>query len=592
MDLARFCDTISSLYSNLGKPLLDMLIFNYQLTQSIGQAGMIGLCVNYIITARLLRAVTPAFGKLAAIEAKLEGDFRGAHTRLITNAEEIAFYNGADLELGILQKSYTGLIKHINSILKIRITYNMFEDFLIKYAWSAVGLGMCAVPVFFPAWGGVAGRAELGTVAVEAGSRVGDRTRGFITNKSYVDLIPYLIPTFIPFLRLMLSLADAGGRLMYSYKEMAELAGHTLRVYSLISVLHSLHASEYYVPPSPPPQSGDTYTAPPQSGETYTIVDLQGVVDLGYNGIVFDGVPIVIPNPGSAKGELLVKDLKMHVGPGEHLMITGPNGVGKTAIARVVAGLWPVFRGGMCIDPPFPPPPLKSQGGQLSRPNLGDIFYIPQRPYLSIGSLRDQIIYPHSREDMVAAGRTDAELMEILRVVHLTSILDREGGWEPRREWKDVFSGGEKQRVGMARLFYHHPKYAVLDECTSAVSPDVEGLMYNHAKDTGISTCLLFLVSSTDLRDHGSWEFLGLGTPEQAMTVDKEVASLEEKLHEAEALRARLEYINGELNLKAGVHRREVLKIDLDDEDDLMGRSHLQTEVGRFEVEQIDLEAE
>lgn len=182
-DLSRFCDTLSSLYSNLGKPLLDTVIFNYQLTQSIGLVGMLGLFTNYIITARLLRAVTPSFGKLAAIEAKLEGDFRAAHTRLITNAEEIAFYNGADLELGILQRTYIRLIRHVNSILKIRIAYNMFEDFLIKYAWSAVGLGMCAVPVFFPAWGGVAGRAELSSTGEEIGNRIGSRTKGFITNK-------------------------------------------------------------------------------------------------------------------------------------------------------------------------------------------------------------------------------------------------------------------------------------------------------------------------------------------------------------------------------------------------------------------------
>jgi ATP-binding cassette subfamily D (ALD) long-chain fatty acid import protein len=163
----------------LAKPLLDTVIFNYQLTKSIGAAGMVGLFVNYIITARLLRAVTPSFGKLAAIEAKLEGDFRGAHTRLITNAEEIAFYNGAELEHSILNRTYVRLIKHINSIYKIRITYNMFEDFLIKYVWSAFGLGMCAIPVFLPEWAGAV------TPIKDGDSPESGRTKGFITNKRY-----------------------------------------------------------------------------------------------------------------------------------------------------------------------------------------------------------------------------------------------------------------------------------------------------------------------------------------------------------------------------------------------------------------------
>lgn len=77
---------------------------------------MAALFINYFVTARILRAVTPAFGKLAAVEAKLEGDFRTSHSRLITNAEEIAFYNGGPRELTILDKTYRTLIRHINRI--------------------------------------------------------------------------------------------------------------------------------------------------------------------------------------------------------------------------------------------------------------------------------------------------------------------------------------------------------------------------------------------------------------------------------------------------------------------------------------------
>ncbi|EIE91205.1 hypothetical protein G6F46_003719 [Rhizopus delemar] len=498
-DVAKFCETLSSLYSNLAKPILDTIIFNYQLTKSIGFTGFVGLTVNYIITARLLRAVTPSFGKLAAIEAKLEGDFRAAHTRLITNAEEIAFYNGADLEHSILNKTYLKLIKHINSIYKIRIGYNMFEDFLIKYAWSAFGLFMCAIPVFTP---------HLVSNTVSAGGDddpVGSRTKGFITNK-----------------RLMLSLADAGGRMMYSYKELAELAGYTSRVYNLLSVLHALR--------------DDQYDSPDQK---YSLSRIQGQVAYDHR-IQFDHVPIVTPAPGRV-GEVLVSDLNVKVNPGEHLLITGPNGVGKTAVARVIASLWPVFE------------------GTLTRPVDRDIFYIPQRPYLSLGTLRDQVIYPHTKSDMIQAGRTEDELMDILKIVHLAYIPDREGGWETVKEWKDVFSGGEKQRIGMARLFYHHPKFAVLDECTSAVSTDVEGLMYSHAKDMGITLITIshrpalfkyhtFLLRLTG--NNGEWEWETIGTKEQLQSVEKELATLQEKLKQVDELKLRLIDIDKELALK------------------------------------------
>lgn len=98
---------------------------------------------------------------------------------MITNAEEIAFYNGADLEHSILTKTYKRLIRHINSIYKIRIAYNMFEDFIIKYCWSAVGLTLCALPVFFP---GLAGMDAV-KGAASGDKAVGARTKGFITSK-------------------------------------------------------------------------------------------------------------------------------------------------------------------------------------------------------------------------------------------------------------------------------------------------------------------------------------------------------------------------------------------------------------------------
>lgn len=135
--------------SSVSKPTLDLIVFNYQLGRSLGWGGVSGLFINYMLTGWILRQVTPAFGKLAAIEAKLEGDFRSAHSRIITNAEEIAFYNGAPIEASILNRAYLRLIRHVNSILKIRIAYSMTEDFVLKYAWSAAGYVIIASPFLF-----------------------------------------------------------------------------------------------------------------------------------------------------------------------------------------------------------------------------------------------------------------------------------------------------------------------------------------------------------------------------------------------------------------------------------------------------------
>ena len=520
-DVTRFCNAIANLYSNLGKPLLDVIIFNYQLARTIGLTGMWGLTLNYFVTASILRAVTPPFGKMAAIEAKLEGSFRSAHSRLITNAEEIAFYNGEGLEKSILNKTYSQLIKHINSIYRIRIAYNMFEDFLIKYCWSAVGLVIASIPVFFPDVAGGRTKREEAQLSLEDSQsstnapvidrKTGSRTQGFITNK-----------------RLMISLADAGGRIMYSYKELSELAGYTYRVYNMLRVLEDLRANKFV--------RTDTAADSP-----YSLDHVQGIVKVNDERISYLNVPIVTPYGDT----ILVDNLTVSIPAGSHLMITGPNGAGKTSIVRVLAGLWPHF------------------AGTITRPvaSLSSIMYIPQRPYLAIGTLRDQITYPHSHKDMIEAGNTDNDLLAILKIVHLAYIPDREGGLDAVKEWKDVFSGGEKQRVQLARLFYHKPRFAILDEATSAVSSDVEALLYSSAKDAGMTLVTIshrpslfkyhpYLLRIGEGAEQNHWVVEQIGTAEGlAESVESEVRKLQAQLDNMDALRERLTEINGELSL-------------------------------------------
>lgn len=86
-------------------------------------------------------------------------------------------------------------------------------------------------------------------------------------------------------------------------------------------------------------------------------------------------------------------------------------------------------------------------------------------------------------EQMKAKGFKDDIVHKIMAEVRLSHVIERQSnGLDTNAEWKDVLSGGEKQRVAMARLIYHKPKYAILDECTSAVSIDVEGHLYTYMK--------------------------------------------------------------------------------------------------------------
>ncbi|KAI0293974.1 ABC transporter transmembrane region 2-domain-containing protein [Russula brevipes] len=479
-DIASWADSLSGLYGNILKPLLDLILFTSQLSRTLGARGTVALFVNYYVTARILRAVTPAFGRLAAVEARLEGEYRAGVGRVGREAEEVAFYNGGKRERQILWKAYLRLIKHVNSIFKIRIAYEWTEDYVIKYLWSAAGYCLISIPVLFTRRGSGGVRTGSQAALTKANDAVANRTENYISSR-----------------RLLLSLADAGGRLMYAYKDILELAGLTTRLYALLSSLHNL-------PPLPMSSQADNDTL----------------------HVTLDNVDVSIPTSGTSEAPL-VRALSLTLRAEEHLMITGSNGVGKTAVARVLSGLW-----------------APGNEGKVHRPARGDVFVVPQRAYMVIGSLLDQMIYPHTYPQFVQSGRTNEELTEILDAVHLAYLPTREGGWETRKEWRDVLSGGEKQRMAMARVFYHRPKFAILDECTSAVSSDVEGQMYEHAKSLGITLITISLRPSlakyhTQLLTlsgdgTGSWALARIGTAEARMGIDREIGMLESKLKEVE----------------------------------------------------------
>lgn len=513
-DLTLFCSAAASLYSSMGKPLVDLFVFNYQLYRSLGPLALSGILAGYFSTAVVLRKLSPPFGKLKAVEGKKEGDFRGLHSRLLANAEEISFYGGADIERVFLVRSFKDLQRWMEGIYSLKIRYNMLEDMILKYSWSAFGYLVTSLPVFLPAWGGLGGAMELADVPEEGMGRERGRMKEFITNK-----------------RLMLSLADAGGRMMYSIKDISELAGYTSRVYTLISTLHRVHANAYYPPRGSHP-------------ELYSLADAQGTTHNGFDGVRLEQVPIVAPSIYPMGGDELIEQLSFIVHSGDHLLISGPNGVGKSAIPRIVAGLWPVYR------------------GLVSRPRgfgLDGIMFLPQRPYLSVGTLRDQVIYPHTEIDMHEGGESDAGLQKILDAAHLGYLPQREGGWDARKEWKDVLSGGEKQRMAMARLFYHEPHYAFIDEGTSAVSSDVEGLLYERAKERGITLITISTRASLKkfhtynltlgLGEEGElWEFERIGTEKEKLGVEKELQELRKRLDKVDEWKERRQAIEQELS--------------------------------------------
>ncbi|KAK6925517.1 ABC transporter-like, ATP-binding domain [Dillenia turbinata] len=245
---------------------------------------------------------------------------------------------------------------------------------------------------------------------------------------------------------VIISLFQSLGTLSISSRRLNRLSGYADRIHELIGISRELSAAR------------ESASLKRNGSKNY-------VTEANY--IEFAGVKVVTPT-----GNVLVDDLTLRVDSGSNLLITGPNGSGKSSLFRVLGGLWPLV------------------SGHIVKPGIGsdlnkEIFYVPQRPYTAVGTLRDQLIYPLTA-DQETEPLTHDGMVELLKNVDLEYLLDR---YPPEKEinWGDELSLGEQQRLGMARLFYHKPKFAILDECTSAVTTDMEERFCDKVRAMGTS---------------------------------------------------------------------------------------------------------
>jgi putative ATP-binding cassette transporter len=173
------------------------------------------------------------------------------------------------------------------------------------------------------------------------------------------------------------------------------------------------------------------------------------------------------------RSRTLLEGLSTAVNEGDALLVMGPSGVGKSSLMRAIAGLW------------------DSGSGRIERPPLDQIMFLPQRPYMILGSLRDQLRYPS------AGDATEEEQLEALKEVNLVDLPARFGGLDAEMHWVDVLSAGEQQRLAFARLLLNRPRYAFLDEATSARSGK-RGTLY--AKLARMPTTVISLGHRPSLR--------------------------------------------------------------------------------------------
>jgi putative ATP-binding cassette transporter len=332
-------------------------------------------------------------------QLKLEADFRYGLVHIRDNAESIAFYRGEEQEgqeagrrLGAAITNYNRLIIWEAMISVIQRSYDYFSRFL---PWLVIAPIYFAREVDF----GVFGQASI------AFSQV-------------LFSVSYIVNNI--------------DRLAAFSASISRLEGFQGKVEAISGAAAAMGETAGPVGLAQAPIGAGAAAVRPES-------------------ILVSHVDLVPPRTD----RVLIRDLSLDVGPGQHLLVVGPSGCGKTSFLRLVSGLWAPGR------------------GRVERPPVGELMFIPQKPYMLLGSLREQLCYPQPPRQF-----QDDQLRHVLEEVRLPDLVRRYPDLSIKQDWPRVLSLGEQQRLAFARLLLNSPRFVVLDEATSALDVTTEERLY------------------------------------------------------------------------------------------------------------------
>jgi vitamin B12/bleomycin/antimicrobial peptide transport system ATP-binding/permease protein len=394
-------------------------------TIPLGSWGVLHI-PGYLVWAALIYAgigtwLTVKIGRplvgLNFAQQRFEADFRFSLMRVRENAESVAFYEGESAELGIFNKRFKHVFANFWDIMKRQ---KQLTWFTAGYSQVAIIFPVvAAAPRFFGKQILLGGLMQI----VNAFSSVQSSLSFIIT--SYTDIATWQAITN----RLSGFQADLVGTGSRS-------SGNRSEPWSAASVARPKG--------SPPHRSVSRSTNQSQPDQ---IKFTQGKL-----GLTVDDLDINLPD-----GTPLLRGIKTTVNPGEALLVTGPSGTGKSTLLRAIAGLWPFGQGEVGLGP---------------NPTL----FLPQRPYLPLGTLAEVIHYPRTLESL----ESNTEILAVLQRVGLQKLapdIDIVDDWSKR------LSLGEQQRLAFARLLLIQPALVFLDEATSALDEKSEATLYRMLRD-------------------------------------------------------------------------------------------------------------
>ncbi|KAF8036661.1 hypothetical protein BT93_C2402 [Corymbia citriodora subsp. variegata] len=418
-------------------------------------------------------AISVLLGKglvtLNFLQEKKEADFRYGLVRVRENAESIAFYGGEGNELHLLLQRFSSAFENLTQLL---ISSRNLEFFTNGYRYLIQILPAAVVaPMYF------SGKIEFGVI-----------------NQS-VSAFNHILGDF--------------SLIVYQFQAISAFSAVIDRLGEFDDILDS-STSKYADDSTQHIHLICRNVCPGFEGNGPVSMDkFQKLLDI-------DNLTLQTPTSKTT----LIKELSLQINCNDSLLIMGPSGCGKTSFLRAIAGLWNSGSGTITFyvqDVESTQSPISKDMASLkvstAISNLGElekttgqiprgIFFLPQRPYMNLGTLREQLLYPtwvegatpnssgsSSTGDGSKSSRmpTTDDLVKVLEDVRLDYLLARFDSLDLTYEWSSVLSLGEQQRLAFARLLLSKPKLILLDESTSALDEDNEAHLYQLIKAAGIT---------------------------------------------------------------------------------------------------------
>lgn len=422
----RICEDVASFVGNA----VDIIsLTSSKVFHSFAFTGVLWSIAPELVYFLLLYSVVGTFVTIHIFGKKImhlklqglqkEADFRYSLVRIRDNAESIAFYRAEKHELHSIKGFFSALVKNARELIIWSRHLALFSnayDFLVLIVPSLI-----IAPRFFK------GEVEFGVV-----------TQSAYAFRKVLSALSVIILKFDHFS----GLAAQTERLDALLRALGNYCGNqTFRRHLDLQAQKSSKILQVYDELTPLTDESTGYISREEG-----------------QGLVITGLHITTPNLRTT----LIRNLNISLSPGESLLIMGPSGCGKSSLLRVIAGLWNVGE------------------GIIRGPSQREMFFLPQRPYMPLGTLQDQLLFPVS--DSSFKYLSDENLLRFLEDVSLADLPGRTGGFGVCCDWADVLSTGEQQRLAFARLFLHEPNMAFLDEATSALDLENESRLYSLLK--------------------------------------------------------------------------------------------------------------